>query len=288
MEDFSLCENLYKDIVNSLSSHIAILDENGVILATNRAWQEFARENGLPAALDWQGMNYLAICDRTAASCLDVHELADGIRRVIAGEAKEYVTRYPCRSRTEKRWYTLRVVGYRSTGLPKVIVTHEDITPVMEAQEALIKKEAELSAGKQLIEETNVALKVLMQHREQDKIKTEEQVLANVVALIMPYVEKLRQTPLDQRQLTLLGIIETHLQEIISPFLTRMSAIHQLLTPQEIKVAALVRAGKTSKEIADALQVTASAVDFHRKKLREKLGLSNTSSNLRTYLLSLH
>jgi len=214
--------------------------------------------------------------------------VADGIRRVIAGETKQYVTRYPCHSPTEKRWYTLRVVGYRSAGLPKVIVTHEDITPIMEAQEALIKKEEELSAGKLQLEETNVALKVLLQHREQDRIKTEEQVLANVVELVMPYVEKLQQSQLNERQLTLLGIIETHLQEIISPFLDRLSSIHQLLTPQEIKVAALVRTGKTSKEIAAALGVSASAIDFHRKKLRQKLGLSNTSSNLRTYLLSLH
>ncbi|MBU4262898.1 MAG: LuxR C-terminal-related transcriptional regulator [Proteobacteria bacterium] len=55
-----------------------------------------------------------------------------------------------------------------------------------------------------------------------------------------------------------------------------------------MKVASLVRTGKTSKEIAEALGVSASAIDFHRKKLRKKLGLSNTSSNLRTYLLSLH
>ena len=32
-------------ITNSLSAHIAILDQNGVILATNRAWQDFAKAN---------------------------------------------------------------------------------------------------------------------------------------------------------------------------------------------------------------------------------------------------
>ncbi len=288
MEDFSLCENIYKDIINSLSAHIVILDKEGFILETNQAWREFATKNGMPPSFVWKGVNYLAICDKAASACVDVQDVANGIRRVIKGEEKQYFTRYPCHSTEEKRWYTMRVVGLRSTGLPKIIVTHEEITPIMQAQEALISKEQELSAQKQQLEEANIALKVLLQHKEQDRVKNEEQILTNVVSLVMPYMEKLRMSSLSGHQLGLLDIIENNLQEIISPFLSRLTAIHRLLTPQEIKVASLVRAGKTSKEIAAALAVSVSAVDFHRKKLRKKLGLSNTSSNLRTYLLALH
>jgi DNA-binding CsgD family transcriptional regulator len=63
--------------------------------------------------------------------------------------------------------------------------------------------------------------------------------------------------------------------------------MHRLLTPREIDVAVLVREGKTSKEIAELLDISASGVDFHRKKIREKLGLTNEKSNLRSALLSL-
>jgi DNA-binding CsgD family transcriptional regulator len=60
-----------------------------------------------------------------------------------------------------------------------------------------------------------------------------------------------------------------------------------MLTPKEIDVAALVREGRTSKEIAEVLTISVSGVDFHRKQIRKKLGLTNEKSNLLSYLLSL-
>ena len=38
-------------------------DENGIIVETNRAWQEFARANGMPEPVDCVGCNYLHICE---------------------------------------------------------------------------------------------------------------------------------------------------------------------------------------------------------------------------------
>lgn len=52
-------------------------------------------------------------------------------------------------------------------------------------------------------------------------------------------------------------------------------------------IAALIRDGKSSKEIADLLNVSDTTVHFHRKNLRIKFGLTNTRTNLRSYLLSL-
>jgi DNA-binding CsgD family transcriptional regulator len=60
-----------------------------------------------------------------------------------------------------------------------------------------------------------------------------------------------------------------------------------LLTPREIDVGTLVREGRTGKEIAEVLNISVSGVDFHHKKIRKKLNLANTKSNLRSYLLSL-
>ena len=60
-----------------------------------------------------------------------------------------------------------------------------------------------------------------------------------------------------------------------------------VLTPQEMQVAALIRDGKSSKEIASILIVSEATVNFHRKNLREKFGLKNKRVNLRAYLLSM-
>jgi DNA-binding CsgD family transcriptional regulator len=279
-------ENLCREIIDSLSAHIAILDQDGVIVLTNRAWQEFGTANGLAGPLDSLGQNYLDISEQAGEET--GHIIAQGIRQVIVGGMQEFFTNYPCHSPTEERWYTLRVVRLQSIGRDiRVIVSHEDITPIMLAQVKLKKKEEELFQQKKMLEESNVALKVLLEHREKDRQSLEENVLANVRKLVVPYVEELSYRRMDERDRNLIEIIHQRLEEIVSPFLNRLSSLSRLLTPREIDVAALVREGRTSKEIAEVLNISVSGVDFHRKKIRQKLNLVNKQSNLRSYLLSL-
>jgi len=179
------------------------------------------------------------------------------------------------------------VVPFRGEKLSRVIVTHENITPIIEIQEALEAKEVELSAERERLEETNIALRVLLRQRDEDKTRIEETIYTNVDRLVLPYVERLLQGRLTEKQQTLIEVVDMNLRDIISPFLRSLSALTMLLTPQEIEVANMVRSGRTSKEIADVLGISVSGVDFHRKRLRQKLGLTNSPKNLRSYLLSL-
>ena len=55
-------------IMDALSAHVAIVDQDGLILDTNRAWREFARENGLHLPPDTLHLNYPEICVRAATS----------------------------------------------------------------------------------------------------------------------------------------------------------------------------------------------------------------------------
>ncbi|TKB24146.1 helix-turn-helix transcriptional regulator [Desulfopila sp. IMCC35006] len=280
--------NLYKVVIDSMSAHVAILDEQGKIIETNRAWQEYGRQNGMRESFESIGINYLAICETaTEHPEDDADRVARGIRNVMAGELDEFLTQYPCHSRDQKRWYAVRVVPYRDHNVHRVIVTHENITPIMEVQEALQAKEAELIRQSERLEETNIALRVLLRQREEDKTRIEETIYANVDRLVLPYLEKLLQGHLTEKQRTLLEVVDTNLRDIVSPFLHSLAALNMSLTPQEIEVANMVRSGKSSKEIADVLNLSVSGVDFHRKRLRSKLDLTHTSKNLRSYLLSL-
>ena len=278
--------NMCREIIDSLSAHIAILDKEGIILLTNRAWQEFGAVNDLHGPPDSLGQNYLSITEQ--AEDKTGHIIAQGIRKVISGDLQEFFINYPCHSPTENRWFALRVVRLQSvSGDLQVIVSHEDITPIMQAQVNLQKKEEELFQQKKMLEESNVALKVLLEHREKDRQSIEENVIANVRKLVVPYVEELNYRKLDDRSRNMIEIIRQRLEEIVSPFLNRFTSLNRLLTPREIDVAALVREGKTSKEIAELLTISVSGVDFHRKQIRNKLGLTNEKANLRSYLLSL-
>lgn len=281
--------NLHQVIIDSMSAHVAVLDESGTILETNLSWQEFARNNGMQEPCDCIGINYFGVCEApgTVDPYADENKVAEGIRKVLRGELNEFFSHYPCHSPTHKRWFAVRVVPFRESEKSHAIITHENITPIIEVQEALKEKELELRNERERLEETNIALRVLLQQRDQDKKRIEETIYVNVDRLVLPYIEQLQMGRLSDKQLTLVEVIDANLRDIVSPFLQNLSALNMLLTPQEISVANMVRSGRTSKEIAEVLGISTSGVDFHRKKLRQKLGLTNSSQNLRSYLLSL-
>ena len=276
--------------MDSLSANMAILDENGVILETNRSWQRYGLENKIETPADTVGLNYLEICDSAVGDPAEVEkasEVADGIRRVIAGDIDEFASDYPCHSPAERRWCYIRATRMADPEPLRVVVSHEDVTAIKRAEEALKERELELELQTQTLEETNTALRVLLKAREEDKHELEEKVLANVKQLIIPYLKDLKNAGLDSRQKAYLEIVESNLNDIISPFLHHLSSKYLNLTPREIQVATLVKEGKATKEIAELLNLSLNAVDFHRKNIREKLGLKNKKANLRTHLLSL-
>ncbi len=170
----------------------------------------------------------------------------------------------------------------------RVVMSFLDITERKMAEEVLKKREQELQLKSQSLEEANTALKVLLKHREEDKATLEEQVLANVKKLVLPYLEKLKGPRLDSSQRVHVEIIEAHLNDIVSPFLRNLSSAYLSLTPREIEVATLVKEGKTTKEITKLLNISTTAVDFHRKNLRSKFGIKSKKTNLRSFLTSLY
>jgi len=116
-------KNVYKEIVNSISAHVAIIDNEGVILETNQAWRNFAHQNGMPETFDSVGANYLSICDYAARNTEnDASQVAFGIKQVISGKIPEFVTHYPCHSPDQKRWFVVRIVPFREEKVAKIIL----------------------------------------------------------------------------------------------------------------------------------------------------------------------
>ena len=93
---------------------------------------------------------------------------------------------------------------------------------------------------------------------------------------------------LNKHQISCLEILETHLTDIVTPFLHHVISRHPQMTAREIQVATLVREGKTNKDIAEFMHLSVNTVQIHRHNLRKKLGLKNKKTNLRAYLLSLN
>lgn len=148
------------------------------------------------------------------------------------------------------------------------------------------RAEAALRAQSSHLEEVNTALRVLLKKREEDKREVQENVLTNVRELVLPYLARLRKGRLEPHQETMMEILQSNLDNIISPFISKISSRHLNFTPTEIRVANLIKEGKTNKEIAELLLISKNTVLFHRHHIRTKLDLKNKKINLRTHLLT--
>lgn len=167
------------------------------------------------------------------------------------------------------------------------LVMISDITEGKQAEQALREREAELKVRTRDLEEVNAALKVLLKRREEDKIELAESIQINVKELVFPYLEKLKKSKLEPHQVTLLGILESHCKDVVSPFINKLSSKFIKLTPTELKLADLIKSGRTSKEAAELLSLSENTIQVHRHHIRSKLGLKHAKINLRSYLRSL-
>jgi len=143
-----------QDTLDALESHIAILDADGVILAVNRAWSEFALENGAEPSRVCVGVNYLAECDRAG---LEGHEAGVLIREVLAGIRLVGYHDYPCHSEHEQRWYSCRVTPCAGSGAARVVIAHRNMTAEKRAVLQLREREDKLFQQQRALTELAVA-----------------------------------------------------------------------------------------------------------------------------------
>ena len=151
------------------------------------------------------------------------------------------------------------------------------------SHENLEEKVSERTKG---IEDVNTALRVLLKGREDDKHTHEEKILANVNELVLPYLDRLKTTRLDERQRASIAIIEANLKDIVAPFAARTASRNLSLTPSEIQIANLIKHGMTAKEIAEIISLSPRTIECHRASIRKKLGINNRKVNLRAFLMS--
>lgn len=129
-------------ILDGLSIHIAIIDEDGAIIAANKPWDDFAIANGLASGTASAGANYLTVCDRSVGSYSEESTVvAAGIRAVLRGAIPQFALEYPCHSPSEQRWFMVRVTPFPGQEHRRAIVAHENITELKQAIETVRERE---------------------------------------------------------------------------------------------------------------------------------------------------
>jgi PAS domain S-box-containing protein len=127
----TLRQNEYftRAILDSLSAHIAVLDKDGVIIAVNKAWQNFAKANCNEEQLDSTGIgeNYLKVCENSQTFDEDTKKILENLRAVLKSGKTAFSFEYPCHSPTEERWFLLQVSSMQGAA-GGAVISHIDIT----------------------------------------------------------------------------------------------------------------------------------------------------------------
>lgn len=149
-DGFSLVQQtmrLAHAILDALPAHIALLDATGAIVMVNKAWRDFANDNGAHAVEVSEGCNYLAVCDKAASEgCQQAGVVAANIRALQASRGSCFRAEYLCDAPNVPRWFSMEVTGVEFEGTRYVVVRHTEITALRQTAMALDETEAKYAS----------------------------------------------------------------------------------------------------------------------------------------------
>jgi FixJ family two-component response regulator len=157
----------------------------------------------------------------------------------------------------------------------------------------LKNSQAELIANKERLEylndqlmQTNKAFSVLAQNISREREETETRIAGKLKTLLFPIIDGLRRDRHLSRYGVELDMIVSQMIEELTSGLGADARITTRLSFTELRIAALIKTGLTSEEIARQLHVSLSTVRTHRKNIRKKLHIRNPGYSLRNFLVS--
>ena len=278
-------EEKYRSIFEYSPFGIVHLDKEGIVTACNKKLANIL------------GSNVEKIKGLDTLKHINDGKIKTAIKTVLSGKIARYKGKY--QSVTGGGEVYIRAVSspmlsYEGS-LTGAIIIIEDITERMEAETALRKtkgeleqrvtdRTAQLDLKNERLMETNTALKILLEKREEDKKELEEGVMFNLDKLILPHLEKLKIQCNDDSQKTFLNVIQSNLEKITSSFEHFNKNYLSKLTPTQIQIADLIKQGQTTKEIASLLNLSPLTISRHRQEIRKRLSLTNRKINLQSLL----
>lgn len=272
-------EQKIKAIVNSVTDFMSMIDDRHQIVWANDVAQRVFG-TGLVGGKCYSVFHGL---DRPCPSCAVRETLTDGnIHEHEIGTTTHDGQRMVL-------WCTASVVEHHEDGRPRLVIeVLRDITERKLAEETLREREKELALRTRNLQEMNTALNVLLRKLETDKLTVEDNILANTRENILPYLDELEKTTLDESQRLCVNAIRKNIKTIVSPFMKKIKSRYPNLSPKETQVARLIAQGQTTKDIATILKISIKAVEFHRYNIRKKLRITGKTSTLHDILAKLN
>ncbi len=152
-----------------------------------------------------------------------------------------------------------------------------------QTRDDLLHRERKLKKLNEQLMEANRALIAMARNMEIAKKETQRNMVRRIKLFIIPVVEEMKANEHMKRRESKLAILLEYFKELVLALESESGPIDSL-SPCEMKIAYLVRTGLTTDEISKVLHIAPSTVKTHRKNIRKKLNICNTSHNLKSYL----
>jgi len=132
------------------------------------------------------------------------------------------------------------------------------------------------------LEKKNIALQEILAHIEEDKKSYKNEIVEIVTNSLMPSLRKLIKDN-ELANSTYYKIMEENLKKLALSTGKDIESLSKL-TPRELEICNLIRDGASSKDIAQALNISVITVNKHRERIRKKLFISNKDISLSAFL----
>lgn len=272
LEDFLNNNTILLNILDNIQEGISILNTDMQVVYMNKTmmhWYSFSKSTGHKIKCYRLFHNAKTVCHNCPAiSCLNT------------GKPDSAVVEF--RKSTEEYGQVRVHVAPIHNSKGQIVLLLEYILNLTIDNRAQASIEGLLQEI-QLLEHQNKLLINSLTVKEKQYQELTESIRRNMEQHVRPVLEYLAKKLPPKESDLLLSIIEQALFPMTMSQEQSFPTVISDLTAREYQIAALIKKGYCSKEIAKELSITKKAVDYHRANIRKKLNLSPKTS-LQVYL----
>lgn len=171
----TMTDAFFQNLIDAMPGNIAIVEESGRIIYTNKAWVEFSLNNSGRNKHTNKGANYFTVVD---AAAQDGDEFAQkinfGIKDILSKKISCFELEYPCHSKDKYRWFIVTIQEINSYTPRLILFSHHNITQLVEREEKVLEAQhleaiGQLSGG--IAHDFNNLLGIVLGNIELAKLK---------------------------------------------------------------------------------------------------------------------
>lgn len=263
----------FENIFNTTSDGVLVMDENCRITTANRSLRQYAGE-GIEGKPVWEALG------------LEGEDPEEFFRYYPIGQTVE-VSPFGDGLFFRLSIASLGGVSLASAGEYLVLLTN--ITPqVLQREmmeEAIGRHAAALLEEKRRQEELNITLRTVLSTIHAERDSRRDELTSHIRRVLLPALEQIGREADAAARKSMIQLLRGSLLSLTDSGEERPQDGLSKLTLAELKVCRLVRAGHSSKEIAELLNISPETVQTHRRNIRRKLGLRGHDTQLAVHLL---